>query len=356
MASVAVVFRKDKLNKKNRAPIHFRIIKHRKVRYIASGLIIDQRFWDFRRNRIKIRHPNSNRFNSYLTNKFNELQDQVFEYETKHVNITTRQLKNHILGKKPTLFFPFAMEIVEDHKRNKKFGTYDKNKSVMTKLSEYVNKETFVIQDINYNFLIKYERWLIKKKGNKVNTIGNSMKFFRTVINHAIRQEIMKTDQSPFNKYIIKTKKSEKQYLSEEELKLIEDLKLTPFTRIDTHRDMFVFASYVGGLRISDVLQLEWSTFNTTHLDVTTRKTGSQISLKVPKVALAILSKYKTKYSENDMRFIFPILENDIDLEDKEYLDKVISRSTCWDQKACKYSYCTPYLGYPCIEKGNHNR
>ena len=31
MASIVIIFRKDKLSKKSEAPIHFRIIKNRKV-------------------------------------------------------------------------------------------------------------------------------------------------------------------------------------------------------------------------------------------------------------------------------------------------------------------------------------
>ena len=51
---------------------------------------------------------------------------------------------------------------------------------------------------------------------------------------------------------------------------------------MELHRDMFVFASYTGGLRISDVLKLQWKDFDGTHLNVVIKKTGSQVSIKVP--------------------------------------------------------------------------
>ena len=336
MASVAIVFRKDKLNKKNQAPIHFRIIKHRRVRYISSGIILGAKYWDAKRNRIKIRYPNSNRLNSFLSNKFNELQDQVFEYETKQKGLTTHQLKNQILGRKPTLLFPFTEEILQDYKQKDQIGTYDKNKSVMAKLATFVNKKTFAIQDITVSFLIKYERYLRNKKGNSVNTIANSMKFLRKVVNDAIRQEIIKSENSAFNKYIIKTEKTERAYLTEEELKLIENLQLTPFTRMDTHRDMFVFACYVGGLRISDLLQLKWEVFDETHVSVTTRKTGAQVSLKLPKKAHHILDKYKQWNKTHNSLYLFPILENELDENNARDLDTVISKATSYINKNLK--------------------
>mgnify|MGYP001605962652 CR=1 FL=1 len=82
MSSVATVFRKDKLNKKGEAPIHFRIIKNRKICYITSGIMVPEENWDFTKNKIKGKHTNSARLNSFLSNKFAELQDQVFEHKT----------------------------------------------------------------------------------------------------------------------------------------------------------------------------------------------------------------------------------------------------------------------------------
>ena len=59
MASVSIIYRKDKLNKKGEAPIHFRIIKDRKISYIATGFMVHQDFWDFEKNKIKTKQPNN---------------------------------------------------------------------------------------------------------------------------------------------------------------------------------------------------------------------------------------------------------------------------------------------------------
>ena len=82
MASVNIVYRKDKLNAKKEAPIHFRIIKNRKTSYITSGIMIPQTHWDEKKNKVKSIHKNSARLNSYLANKFTEIQDIVLEHET----------------------------------------------------------------------------------------------------------------------------------------------------------------------------------------------------------------------------------------------------------------------------------
>ena len=73
---------------------------------------------------------NSNRLNSFLSNKFTELQDQVYEHETLSKSLTSRQLKEKIYGKKPTDFLKFADEACELYLQAGKIGTYDKNKSI----------------------------------------------------------------------------------------------------------------------------------------------------------------------------------------------------------------------------------
>src|SRR5450631_4069040 len=98
MSSVSIVFRKDKLNKNDEAPIHFRIIKDRKISYISSGIMLPKDNWDAKNIRIKAKHKNSARFNSFLSNKFTELQDQVFEHDTISKSLTSRQLRDKIYG------------------------------------------------------------------------------------------------------------------------------------------------------------------------------------------------------------------------------------------------------------------
>ena len=108
MASVSTIIRKDKINKQGNVPIYFRIIKNRKPSYISSGISIPMEKWDDGNKRVKAGVKNSARLNSYLTNKFTEIQDTVFEYETISKSLTSKNLKEKAFGKKPVEFFPFA--------------------------------------------------------------------------------------------------------------------------------------------------------------------------------------------------------------------------------------------------------
>lgn len=332
MASISVIYRKDKLTKLGEAPIHFRIIKDRKVSYIASGLKLPEDHWDFKKNCIKPKHPNSARLNSFLSNKFTELQDQVFEHETIQKSLTTRQLRDKVYGKKPTDFFPFAESLFKGYLTAGRIGTYDKNTSIIEKFKNYAGKKNIAFQDITVEYLTKYEKYLSEDLKNKTNTIQTNFKVIRQIFNEAYKQDIIEHSVIPFNKYKIKSEKTNRTYLSEEELTKIENFKTTPGTRLELHRDMFIFAAYSGGLRISDMLQLQWKHFDGQHINFTIKKTGSQLSIKVPNKGLELIRKYKPA-QENGNAFIFPMFTSKINLDDPRELDNAISSSTAYVNK-----------------------
>ena len=335
MATISIIYRKDKLNKKGEAPVHFRIIKDRKVSYIASSIMLPEDHWDFKSNKVKPKHPNSARLNSYLTNKHTELQDKVFEHETVQRSSTSRQLKDKVFGKKPTDFFVFASESIKDSEQNRSIGTIDGNRSVIAKLKEYVKGSSLAFQDINFDFLIKYERYLKTKIGNAPNTIHKDFRYLRKLFNDAYRQDLIEHKDIPFLKYQMKVQKTERVYLTEEELKLIEDFKPTTGKKIELHKDMFVFAAYAGGPRVSDVLQMKWMDFDGSNINFTIMKTGAQLSIRVPNKALAILEKYRPE-KPNASGFLFPMLPEGLDMKNEREVDSAISSATAYINKNLK--------------------
>ncbi|MBS0646860.1 MAG: site-specific integrase [Verrucomicrobia bacterium] len=335
MASVSIVYRKDKLNKKGEAPIHFRIIKDRKISYIASGIMLPEEHWDGSKNRIKGKHTNSARLNSFLTNKFAELQDQVFEHETIAKSTTTRQLKEKIYGKKPEDFFAFADEIVESYKEQGKISTHITHSSTIKALKEYVGNGSLMFQDITPDFLAKYEKHLQTKQGLKINTIHKHLKFLRKLFNDALRGEKIEYQHNPFTKYKLKLEKTSRSFLSDEELKAIEDVPTVPGERMDLHKKMFIFAAYTGGLRISDVLKLKWQNFDGSHIHIAIHKTKSQLSIKLPNKAIEIINEFHSKKTKQT-DFIFPMLENGIDLNNPQVSYTQISSATAYINKNLK--------------------
>lgn len=336
MSSVTTVFRKDKLNKKDMAPVHFRIIKDRKISYIASGIMLHKSEWDDNPGKINSKHVNYKRLNSFLTNKHAELQDQVFEHETITKAMSSRQLRDNLFGKKPTDFFEFADEVCKGYLSTGQVATHIRSKSIISKLKIYMNGQSLSFHDINVYFLTKYEAYLRNELHNMTNTVHKNLKFFRKLFNDAYRMDLIEHNANPFLKYRMKQEKTTRNYLSEEEIKSIIEFHATPGSKMEIHRDMFVFAAYAGGIRISDMLQMKWKNFDGTHLHFSIRKTSQQLSIKLPDVALGILYKYQ-QYKLTNECFIFPLLPEGLNFKDLVLVNREISGATAYTNKNLKY-------------------
>lgn len=335
MATIAIVFRKDKMNKKGLSPIHFRITKNRKPVYISTGIMVPKENWDEKNQKVKPNHKNSGRINSFLATKQTELYNMVLENEASTKSLSSADLKERSFGKTPEKYFPFAERILENYKLEGKIGTYHKNLAVLNKLRNYCKNNNLTFFELTPAYLTNYEQYLRKFHKNKTNTVNKDMKFHRRVFNEAIRLDVIDYNSTPFRKYQLKIEKTQRDYLTEEELRWIEMYPANTGSRIELHRNMFIFAAYTGGLRISDMLKLRWKDFDGTHLHIVIKKTGVQVSIKVPNKGLEIL---KSLYSnnQNPESFIFPLLPKELDLADPFALDLSISRCTSYANKNLK--------------------
>lgn len=335
MATITIEIRKDKANDLGEAPIHFRVVKDRKSSRISTGLRVPIKFWDDKNKRVKKGFPNSTRFNAYLVQKHSELQEQIVSEEGLKKSMTTKQLKEKILGKKPEDFFSFADEVVNNYKIEGKISTHITHSSTIKTLKNYVKYETLAFQDITPEFLSKYERYLMHTEKLKTNTIHKHLKFLRKLFNDAFRLDKIEYQHNPFPKFKLKLEKTTRSFLSDEELKAIEEVATVPGEKMELHKKMFIFASYTGGLRISDVLKLQWQNFDGSHIHLSIHKTKSQLSIKLPNKAIEIITLYKkTKQKPTD--FIFPMLHNDMDLNNPEDTYSQISSATAYINKNLK--------------------
>ena len=202
------------------------------------------------------------------------------------------------------------------------------------KLKKYCKKKEITFNDITYNFLLNYESYLRTVLKNKTNTVNKDMKFHRKLFNEAIRQDTIPYEINPFRKYQLKLEKTNRDYLTEAELSKFESFPTSPGGILELHKNMFIFASYAGGLRISDILKMKWNDFDGTHLHVVIKKTGVQVSIKVPNKGLEILNYYKSEKQINT--FIFPVLNNTLNLENPVEADKAITSATAHINKNLK--------------------
>lgn len=332
--STKIIYRTNKTNKEGKHPLYIRIIKNRRTQFISLGIYLLPEEWDENKNRVRTKHPNSGRLNSYISQKVAEAEEVSIAMTSKDVNTTALKIKETIKGKALGSFSQFFQQHIDSLLKNDKAGTYIKAKASLSKLNQFTNNRNIQFEDIDIDFLKKYELFLSEKLNNSVNTIHSSIKVIRKLFNDAVRDAIIEPQNNPFLRFKLKTERTKKDYLTEQEISAIEQLDLTSNSKMDQHRDIFLFACDAGGIRVSDLLKLKWKNFDGTHISIVTQKTNEHISIKVPNKAILILKKYKLDKSKtND--YIFPLLKADDGITALA-LNQAISSATAYINKDLK--------------------
>jgi integrase/recombinase XerD len=335
MATTKIILKTEKAKTNGEIPIYLRIIKDRKAKFISLGVSIHPKHWNEKENTVRKSHPNSAYMNNFLAQKIADAQKVSLEMESKSKYVTPKKIKQAITGKTTEQFIPYAERYYASLEKKGRIGTYIKYKATVSKLKEYVGKSDFKFDDINIYFLKKYEDYMRDELKNAPNTIHSNMKIIRRIINEAINDDIFPPEKNPFLKYKLKWTNTEKAFLSEDELKALADLPLNPGSMKYHHRNIYVFAAYAGGIRISDICKLRWENFDGEHILLNTTKTNSVVSIKLPNKALEIIELYRQS-DQQPTHFIFPFLDNKINYSDPKSLHRAISGITAYTNKDLK--------------------
>lgn len=336
MASVTLLLKDNKENEKGEKPIYLRIIKGRKAKFISLGYKVHPDLWDESKMRVKKGYPNSARINAFLASKVADAEGIAVTMETSQKYVSSKKIKEGILGGTPESFIKYMERYRDDLNEKGKMGTHDKVVAVLAKLNEYLNNRDLTFDEMDVQFLRKYEQYLREKKSNGVNTIHSNLKIFRKVFNDAVREELIEPHFNPFLRYKLVTEKSNKEYLTDAEIAAIDGLQIKEGSVMFHHRNIYIFATYAGGIRISDVLQLKWQNYDGKHINISMQKTKETLHVKLPDRALQIVEQYASYQPDRkNTDFIFPFLKNDVEYT-PQLLFKAISSNTAYANKNLK--------------------
>jgi len=358
MAIIKIVLRKNMIRKDKTIPLAIRISENYKTNYKWLGQYVLEKDWDKDAGRVKKTHPNAKKLNNYLLKKLTEANDVYYDSKDK---ITPKQVKLKLKGAGGSKsFFNVASDRIKSKYERDVFSVAKSELSILYNLEEFLNhndsqekelvirgikarrkirvskgrkgEHTFMdsighfkknkslkFQDINESFLDKYKDFCAVYLEQKTRTITNQLIFIRTLFNKAIKNGIVDSKFYPFGgeKEKIRIGSSHKIGLIVNEVEQIELLELEPNTSIWHTQNVWLFAFYFAGIRISDAIKLKWSDFKDGRLFYVMNKNEKPLSLKVSEKANAILEYYK-KEKEDNNGFIFPFLKdvNESDTED----------------------------------------
>jgi len=152
-------------------------------------------------------------------------------------------------------------------------------------------KQTLKVSDLNVNIVLGFKDYMYQC-GLGQNSVKMYIAIFKMLINKAIEHNLVDYNRHPFVGIKVKGLKTEKVFLSIQEIDKLRFYK----GKNDLVRDIFLFQFFGFGMRISELLLLKWSNFqlkdNRLFLSYYQVKAKPLMRIEVNVQMLNILDKY----------------------------------------------------------------
>ncbi|MFY0715258.1 site-specific integrase [Seonamhaeicola sp. NFXS20] len=309
--------------KDNQASIYVRITVNGKRATLSLKHKVSVSDWDVHRSRVRGTNQNARKLNNYLEQVTSDLFSCYQELKAERKLITSNAIKARYLGEDEENHS--IMDIIsyhhEDMEGKLKWGTqknyYTTEKYVSKFLLKRFKTSDMYLRELDYNFILKFEKYLRgyvptdhqRKMGN--NTVMKHIERFRKLINLALKLGWIEKD--PFINFKANIIKTERGFLSSDELNAIEEKQFT-IGRLQLVKNLFVFSCYTS-LSYIDVINLTEDNINIGidgELWIHYRRVKTAKVIRIPLLpqALQIIEAYKNNHKSKAQGKLFPKISN----------------------------------------------
>ena len=324
--STNVVFRKDKLNKQNSAPVHVRFTLARKTRYVSTGVTLNMNDWDFENNEVKRSIEDAKQLQFQIDSKLNEYEKKIKRLEVLEMEISFETLLDANSRKAPNqTVAEYFSKLIDGFRKSGKLSTASKYSFCLSSLNKF--RPTSVTFDkIDKAFLSEFEQFL-RDSGLSGNTIATKFTNLKSAYNRALEDRIFVPKDNPFAKYKVGKlwTKTRKRAITKEDILKLKNLELpkdSHFGYKELSRDIFLFSYYTAGINFKDIATLRHSDIVNGRVCYSRHKTQKLISCPLLPDAQRIIEKHSSPfYDDND--YIFPILDRQVHITEQQIFNRV---------------------------------
>lgn len=353
------------IDKSKTYPIELEYTWNRQVLRKSANIFVKAADWNQNGNqgRGEIRSSYGNeykRLNKVLMERVDTMDAQLAEYNVKHPNQITAEVIAGFLSHKPLTrkdqgkdFAEFVLERLESEYSRHKIGRsrYKNGICCMNVFTTFLRAtyqgtyemDKIYVGDITPELIDGYITWRRDIRQNGDETINHSLTPILKACSYAAELGMIEQSvNARIQDMMIVTKPS----LSDEESEfdgkaltkeqmdaLLEYYKNCKEPRRKEFMEMFFFAFHACGLRIVDVMTLQWGhiNFEKKELRKIMIKTSKRHVIPLTEPALKILRKWQEK--RVGCRYVFDLVNDNLDLNDEEALYKArINATKCIGQ------------------------
>lgn len=295
MAVLNAVIVPAKVLKGGRHKVRISVAHNGETRYIVTDITIDSAK-EFKNGAV-VKRPDAAILNTKLRGLLQRYQNVIDELE--YANGLTCpelvfQIKNAGNYKRRTL-----LSIYEEYMANAniKPGTRKVYCVIWNTVTEHLN-EKMLAENITHGTILGLDNYL-RKRGLKPSTARNYLVFVMVLLNYAKRCGYVQFRVDPFANYELPKMEVRHSWLSVDEVKRIRDIESTKANIIKC-RDIFMLSYYLGGINVTDLLEINFDEQAET-LRYVRKKTENRpkmnkyVEFLIPGEAKAIIKRYKGK-------------------------------------------------------------
>lgn len=308
---ILFLLRKTKLNKNGYGKVVIRVTIDGQVTEFSSKLSVKPDMWNPKAGKIIGKSKIATEINNSLNQIMIHLNDKFRLLIDRDGYVTPEKLRDAYLGldeRKYTLLNLFDKKLEE-----KKLmvdvtiqrTALDKYICTRSKLVEFMNDQYNIsdipVTDVGYSFVMDFDIYLRSKYKCGDNTVVRHLRYVKQITTDALKRRYITID--PFQDITLSSKPGKRNYLTEEELKIILNKKIQGKT-LQLVRDVFIFQCFTG-LAYVDVSKLSSRDIvengkGDKYIIKDRTKTGVESYVPLLETPLKILEKYKKMELKNN--------------------------------------------------------
>lgn len=315
--------------------IYIRIEAGNRRQYVSTGVKIRRTDWNENKGVARKAGKHADKINGIVSDLVHLIEGIILDLQREGSPITPKTVKTRLNSTKLTSFdfLEFGQSYADQLFRENKISTGRRYASVFKKLAEFTDGP-LPTEKLTSDFIRRYQTYLIEVQGNGTSTVASYMRAIRAVFHRAVNDGYMKEEQNPFKGITFKEPRSEKVWLSMDELDRLVNLELELDSANWHVRNYFLFATYCAGIRFTDICELRVKNIAGFEFNYRTSKTKTPIQFPLPQPAIQIANLYVNQSNSRESR-LFPILNN-YNTESAINLRRAISSQNAFSNKVLK--------------------
>ena len=271
------MLRTDRQNN-GQIPLYCRGTFNRKKKDISLKIYLKKIQFDDDKE-IIVNHPDQVELNLYLDQLKYRISQEFYNCKLNEGQFSLEKFEEIIKGKivNKNSFYEFVLNEIKNSSEfsNETIRTYI---SQITKIKQFKKELTW--KELTFDFVEKYKAYMISELENNTNTYYKSLSFIKSMINRAMKKDVVK--ENVFKNIKLKKIQGKREFLDIEELKLLEDLFQSGKMSKYQHNVLqyFLFSCFTG-LRYMDVKTIKHGDIKNNIIQITMHKTKDNVRIPV---------------------------------------------------------------------------